>query len=71
VAATNKDLEKMVAGGLFRSDLLFRLRTITIELPPLSSRTEDIKELAMHHMARVCERYGIGTKGSRRSSSAP
>ncbi len=63
LAATNKDLEKMVREDAFRSDLLFRLRTITIELPPLSARTEDIKELAMHHMARVCERYGIGTKG--------
>jgi two-component system NtrC family response regulator len=63
VAATNKSLDKMVAEGNFRSDLLFRLRTLTIELPPLSARKEDIKELAMHHMARVCERYQIGTKG--------
>ena len=63
VAATNKDLEKMVRDGAFRSDLLFRLRTLTIELPPLSARKEDIKELAMYHMARVCERYQIGTKG--------
>jgi two-component system, NtrC family, response regulator len=63
VAATNKSLEKMVADGNFRSDLLFRLRTLAIELPPLTARKEDIKELAMHHMARVCERYQIGTKG--------
>src|SRR5208283_1221820 len=34
-----------------------------IELPPLSGRRGDIKDLAMYHMARVCERYGIGTKG--------
>jgi len=63
VAATNKNLEKMVQEGTFRSDLLFRLRTLTIELPPLSARKEDVKELAMYHMARVCERYQIGTKG--------
>jgi two-component system NtrC family response regulator len=63
VAATNKDLEKMVHEGAFRSDLLFRLRTLTIDLPPLSARREDIKELAMYHMARVSERYQIGTKG--------
>jgi len=63
LAATNKDLERMVEEGLFRSDLLFRLRTLTIDLPPLSARKEDIKELAMFHMARVCERYLIGTKG--------
>jgi two-component system, NtrC family, response regulator len=63
VAATNRDLDKMVKEGMFRSDLLFRLRTLTIELPPLTSRKEDIKDLAMHHMARICERYQIGTKG--------
>ncbi|MGA3173269.1 MAG: sigma-54 dependent transcriptional regulator [Syntrophorhabdales bacterium] len=63
LAATNRDLDKMVQNGAFRSDLLFRLRTLAIDLPPLSSRREDIKELAMYHMARACERYGIGTKG--------
>ncbi len=63
IAATNRNLEKMVQDGTFRSDLLFRVRTLTVELPPLSARKEDIKELAMYHMARVCERYQIGTKG--------
>ena len=63
MAATNRDLEKMVREDAFRSDLLFRLRTLTIDLPPLAERREDIKNLAMHHMTRVCERYGIGTKG--------
>jgi two-component system, NtrC family, response regulator len=53
----------MVEEGTFRSDLLFRLRTLTIELPSLVARKEDIKDLAMYHMARVCERYQIGTKG--------
>jgi len=63
IAATNRNLDKMVQDGTFRSDLLFRVRTLTIELPALSARKDDIKELAMHHMARVCERYQIGTKG--------
>ena len=63
IAATNRSLEKMVQDQTFRSDLLFRVRTLPIELPPLSARKEDIKELAMYHMARVCERYQIGTKG--------
>ena len=63
IAATNRNLEKMVQDGMFRSDLLFRVRTDAIELPPLSARKGDIKELAMYHMARVCERYQIGTKG--------
>ena len=63
IAATNRSLEKMVQDRTFRSDLLFRVRTDAIELPPLSARKGDIKELAMYHMARVCERYQIGTKG--------
>lgn len=63
ISATNRNLEKMVQDGAFRSDLLFRVRTLTIDLPPLSARKDDIKELAMYHMARVCERYQIGTKG--------
>jgi two-component system, NtrC family, response regulator len=63
ISATNRDLDKMVHEGTFRSDLLFRLRTLTIELPRLALRKEDIKDLAMYHMARICERYQIGTKG--------
>ena len=63
VVATNRNLERMVEEGNFRADLLFRLRTLTIELPPLVARKEDIMEFAMYHMARVCERYQIGTKG--------
>ncbi len=63
VCATNRDLEAMVRRGGFRSDLLFRLRAMTLELPPLRDRREDIKELAIHHMTRICERYGLGPKG--------
>lgn len=63
VAATHKSLDSMVEGGEFRMDLLFRLRTLSIELPPLRERKADIRELAIYHMVRLCERYGIGTKG--------
>jgi two-component system NtrC family response regulator len=63
VAATNRDLDQMVQLGQFRQDLLFRLRSLRVELPPLRERAEDIKELAMHHVARLCERDGIATKG--------
>ena len=63
VAATNQDIEAMVQQGQFREDLLFRLRSLLIKLPSLREHTEDIKELSMHHMAKLCERYGIGTKG--------
>jgi two-component system NtrC family response regulator len=63
VAATNQNLDRMVEGGHFRTDLLFRIRTFTIELPPLRARRKDIKELAIHFMTKFAERYKIGTKG--------
>ncbi|HDG97967.1 MAG TPA: sigma-54-dependent Fis family transcriptional regulator, partial [Desulfobacterales bacterium] len=63
VAATNRDLDQMVKKGHFRQELLFRLRAFTIELPPLREHLEDLKELVMYHMARICQRYGTGTKG--------
>jgi two-component system NtrC family response regulator len=62
VAATHRDLDRMVAEGTFRSDLLFRLRSLTIELPPLRERPEDIVELARFHVTRLCERYRRRTK---------
>jgi two-component system NtrC family response regulator len=63
VVASNREFEKLVAEGLFRNDLLFRLRSITIELPPLRERPEDIRELVMFHTAKLCDNYGIGPKG--------
>ncbi len=63
IAATNKDLDQMVAEGGFRKDLLFRIRSLFIELPPLRRRPEDVKELLRYHTARLCESYGIATKG--------
>jgi len=63
VAATNRDLDEMVALGQFRDDLLFRMRTIHISLPPLREHKEDIKELALRYVARVCEQYDLDTKG--------
>lgn len=63
VAATNRNLDSMMQSGLFRKDLLFRLRSIVIKLPPLREHPEDIKDLVMYYMARFCEGYGIGMKG--------
>lgn len=63
VAATNRDLDEMVKQGTFRSDLLFRLRSFIIELPPLRERREDIKDLARFHIDRFCDRYGLPPKG--------
>ncbi|MBW2646927.1 MAG: sigma-54-dependent Fis family transcriptional regulator, partial [Deltaproteobacteria bacterium] len=62
VAATNRDLDEMVKQGKFRKDLLFRLRSLPIELSPLRERPDDIKELTIYHTDRLCERYGIGPK---------
>jgi two-component system NtrC family response regulator len=53
----------MVQVGRFRKDLLFRLYTVSIELPPLRDRGHDIRELAVHFMMKLCERYGAETKG--------
>ncbi len=62
VAATNRDLSAMARAGEFRSDLLFRLRTVEVALPPLRERPEDLAMLAAHFAARCCERAGLPSK---------
>lgn len=63
VAATNRNLDQMVQNGQFRGDLLFRLQSFVIELPPLRERPEDIKELTRYHIDSFCDRYGLAPKG--------
>ncbi|MFH1090579.1 MAG: sigma-54 dependent transcriptional regulator [Pseudomonadota bacterium] len=63
VAATNMNLEAMVQAGTFRQDLLYRIRSHTINLPPLRERLSDIKELTLYYIAGLCERYGTDIKG--------
>jgi len=58
IAATNADLRAEVAGGRFREDLLFRLNTIELQLPPLRERREDILPLAQYFLRRHAARYG-------------
>jgi DNA-binding NtrC family response regulator len=57
VSATNASLGEEVDSGRFRRDLLFRLNTIQIELPPLRDRREDIPALASHFLKQHAQRY--------------
>jgi DNA-binding NtrC family response regulator len=54
IAATNRDLENRVRDGRFREDLLYRIQVVTVELPPLRRRPEDILPLADQILAEVC-----------------
>ena len=63
ISATNADLRIEVAAGRFREDLLFRLNTIEIRLPPLRARREDIPPLAGHFLRRHAARYRKSLSG--------
>jgi len=63
ITATNRNLDSMVKQGKFREDLLFRLRTLVINLPPLREIREDIKELVLYYMNMLCVKYGKNIKG--------
>jgi DNA-binding NtrC family response regulator len=63
IAATNADLRAEVQAGRFREDLLFRLNTIEIRLPPLRDRAEDILPLAQYFLSRYNVRYRKGIAG--------
>ena len=58
VAATNVDLEKAVAEGRFRRDLLYRLNIYPIRIPPLRERTDDIELIAMHLLQKFAVQHG-------------
>jgi transcriptional regulator with PAS, ATPase and Fis domain len=62
IAATNKNLEKMVEEGTFREDLYYRLNVIPVVIPPLRERPEDIPLLALHFLHTFNEKYGRSTQ---------
>ena len=63
VAATNKDLQQEVTDGRFREDLFYRLNVISIDLPPLRKRLEDIEPLAAHFLQKIAAKSRRYVKG--------
>jgi DNA-binding NtrC family response regulator len=62
IAATHRELEKDVAAGRFRQDLLFRLAVHVLRVPPLRDRLSDLPELVDHILAATCDRFGMRRK---------
>ena len=62
LTATHQDLQKKIAEGSFREDLYHRLNVITIELPPLRERSDDIALLARHFLSQAAEEMGLEEK---------
>ncbi len=63
IAATHRNLAEEVSAGRFRQDLYYRLNVVTIEIPPLRRRREDIPQLAQHFLKRYTERNRKTVKG--------
>jgi two-component system nitrogen regulation response regulator GlnG len=63
LAATNQDLEQLIAAGRFRRDLYYRLKEVTIRVPPLRDRREDIPELANHFLFRFARETARDVRG--------
>jgi len=63
VSATHRDAAEEITAGHFREDLFYRLNVVTLEIPSLSERREDIPLLAMHFLATLAEKYNKKIKG--------
>src|SRR6185436_7763956 len=62
LAATNQDLEKLVEEGRFRKDLYYRLKVVTIQVPPLRDRLDDVAELAHYFLFRFDRELGLNLR---------
>jgi two-component system nitrogen regulation response regulator GlnG len=63
LAATNQDLEKLIAEGRFRKDLYYRLKVVTIQVPPLRERLDDVAELAHYFLFRFNRELRMDMRG--------
>ncbi|HWY88175.1 MAG TPA: sigma 54-interacting transcriptional regulator, partial [Gemmataceae bacterium] len=63
LAATNQDLPRLVAEGRFRKDLYYRFNAVTIQVPPLRARLEDVAELAHYFLFRFDRELGLDLRG--------
>lgn len=62
IASTNKDLKKLVARGKFRQDLYYRISVVSINIPPLRERREDIVQLVKHFIGQFNVKYGLNKR---------
>jgi len=69
VAATNRDLEEAVKEGEFREDLLYRINVVTLHLPPLKERGEDVILIANYLLDKYCEEFGVAEKSISREAA--
>jgi PAS domain S-box-containing protein len=58
IAATNRDLERLIVDGEFREDLFYRLSVFPIDVPPLREREDDVIQLAQHFLEKTCHDFG-------------
>jgi two-component system NtrC family response regulator len=68
IAATNRDLNEMIGQRSFREDLFYRINTISIDLPPLRERGDDVTLLAMHFLNRFNRDYAKSIRGFSQSA---